>query len=390
MKTLLIDDLKSFEELDEAIEQADRQTLSCLPEFEKKYKRDNSINNFYIPSDNDTWTTGMWTGELNLMYEMTGNEYYKEIVLNQIPDFLERINTKRGIDNHDQGFIFSPSCVAAWKLYKNEKAKEAAIKSADYLLTRFNSKGKFFQAWGEIGDKAECRLIIDCLMNLPLLFWASSETKDLKYKQRAIDHLQTAIKYVLKEDNSTYHTYYFDIKTGHPLEGVTCQGYSNETVWSRGQAWGIYGAALAYKYLGTSYCFNVFEKTLDYFLKHLPSDFIPYWDFSFTNGSDEPRDSSSLAIAICGMLEMARNVSNDEYSNCLKEKASKLLRQLWVKCAVKNPTISNGQLLHGTYARKSPFNPCRDNGVDECTTWGDYFYIEALMRLKNPNWVLYW
>ena len=133
---------------------------------------------------------------------------------------------------------------------------------------------------------------------------------------------------------------------------------------------------------------DVFKKVTAFFLDRLPESIIPYWDFYFTEGSSEPRDSSALAIALCGMLEMAEYV-DDDFAHYLKDAASRLCRRLWQDCAVKDPSVSNGQLLHGTYARQSPYNPCKNRGVDECSTWGDYFYAEALIRLQK-KWNPYW
>ena len=130
----------------------------------------------------------------------------------------------------------------------------------------------------------------------------------------------------------------------------------------------------------------MFRRTLGFFLTHLPDSVIPYWDFDFTDGSTESRDSSALAIACCGMLEMS-DLLGDE---ALRVKASKLMGELYRKCAVKDPALSNGQLLHGVYCRKTPTNDARDRGVDECNTWGDYFYVEALKRLVDPGWKAYW
>ena len=128
----------------------------------------------------------------------------------------------------------------------------------------------------------------------------------------------------------------------------------------------------------------------DYFLRHLPDDICPYWDLSFGNGDDtEPRDSSSSAIVICGFLEMAKYLPEDEakyYTSLARKLAASLIRGY----QVKDSSVSNGQLLHGTYAKKTPYNTCTNSGVDECVIWGDYYFMEALTRLINPDWNMYW
>ena len=378
--------ISAFEELPEALKAAERQTRKAITDLGDKFKPSTSENDFYPPSENDEWTNGMWTGEINIMYELTGKDEFKAKALEHVESFAERIEKRISIKNHDMGFLYSPSCVAAYMLYGSEKGRDAAIAAADYLISRFQEKGQFIQAWGPIGSRDNYRLIIDCLMNIPLLFWASETTGDEKYRRVALAHFNTSIECVLRPDDSTYHTYYFDPDTGKPLYGVTHQGNRNDSAWSRGQAWGIYGSALAYRYTRSDKALDVFNRTLDFFLEHLPASIIPYWDFDFTDGSDEPRDSSALAVAICGMLEMSDLLDRPG----LRKKAEKLLGVLYRECVVKDPTISDGQLLHGVYCRKSPTNDARDRGVDECNTWGDYFYVEALKRVVTPGWKAYW
>ena len=378
----------SEEELKSAIGYAEKQTLSSLPKFKTKFKYSHSENGFYPESDNVEWTTGFWTGELWLMYELMKRDEFRTAAEWQVYSFIDRIEKKIDINHHDMGFLYTPSCVAAYKITGSEIARKAALLAADNLLSRFQEKGRFIQAWGDLGEKDNYRLIIDCLLNVPLLFWAYDVTKDPKYTYVANAHLDTAMKYVLRDDNSTYHTYFFSPETGKPLKGVTFQGYRDGSAWARGQAWGVYGSALAYRYTHKSEHLDVFRKTLSFFLSHLPEDIIPYWDFDFMFPSTEPKDSSALAICICGMLEASKYVDKDE-SEELITSAKKLMRVLYKEAAVKDPSISNGQLLHGTYARKSPYNPCRNRGVDECNIWGDYFYVEALARLSS-DWNPYW
>ena len=260
--------------------------------------------------------------------------------------------------------------------------------AADHLAGRYREKGKFLQAWGSVGEASEYRLIIDCLLNLPLLYWASEVTGDKKYARMAENHIKTAVNCILREDDSTYHTYFIDMETGEPSYGVTHQGNRNDSAWARGQAWGIYGIALSYHYLRDDSYIRLFERVTDFFLCHLPEDLIPYWDFDFDTGSAEPRDSSAAAIAVCGMLEMAKYLDREraeKYTGAAKRMLYALIRT----CGNADPKQSNGLLLHGTYARDSAENTCKNRGVDECNTWGDYFYMEALTR-SIADWEMYW
>ncbi|NCC07956.1 MAG: hypothetical protein EOM30_07925 [Clostridia bacterium] len=376
------------EQLNTAIANAVQQVRTNLLKFSEKYKYSNSENNFYEASEIVEWTTGFWTGEVWLAYENSGDELFKETALKQVDSFLNRIENHIDTNHHDMGFLYSPSCVAAYKLTGSETAKKAALLAADNLISRFQEKGQFIQAWGELGAEDNYRLIIDCLLNLPLLYWATDVTGDAKYADIAQRHITTALKLVMRRDSSTFHTYFFDKATGEPTRGVTAQGYRDGSAWARGQAWGIYGVALGYKYVRDPEYVEIFEKVTDFFIEHLPENLVPYWDFDFTDGSDEPRDSSSSAIAACGMLEMAKYLPAEKAEYYTKI-AKQLVAALVTHCAVSDPKISNGQLLHGTYARKSDFNTVRNRGVDECNTWGDYYYFEALTRLVT-DWKVYW
>ncbi len=376
------------QQIKKALDTGCMQVLKNIEAFKGKFQVDNSENGFYTPRENESWTSGFYTGEFWLSFEHTGDEKYKNAALMHVKNFNNRIDIMHEIDNHDMGFLYSLSCVAAYKLTGDEIAKTAAIKAADYLLTRFMENGEFFQAWGPIGHPEHRRLIIDCLLNMPLLYWASDVTGDAKYAEKATKHIKTTMKYIVREDNSTYHTYYFDPITGEPLKGVTHQGYKDGSAWARGQAWGVYGFALAYKYVKDAKYIELFERVTKFFIENLPSDLVPYWDFTFNDGSNEPRDSSAAVIAVCGMLEMSKYLPKEKaeyYTNTAK----KILQAIIEKCSVQEYAKSNGIILYGTYARASEFNTCTDRGVNECNTWGDYFYMEALTRLLK-DWKMYW
>ncbi len=381
-------DEKQRECFTKAYDMAAELILKATDEFTEKFPPSASVNNFYQPDINYEWTPGFWTGEVWLAWEKTGNEKLKKTAEIEVQDFYRRIREKDGVNHHDMGFLYCPSCVAAWKLTGNETGKEAALMAADNLLGRFQEKGQFIQAWGELGAKDNYRLIIDCLLNMPLLFWATEVTGDQKYAEKAQAHIKTAMQNIIRPDNSTYHTFFFDPETGAPVKGVTHQGYRDGSAWARGQAWGVYGSALAYKFLRDDAYADIFCRVTDYFLDHLPKDKIPYWDFDFTDGSDEPRDSSAAAIAACGMLEMSKYLPAEK-AQYYTQKAEELVEALIRECAVTDPSVSNGLLLHGTYAKSSPYNTCPNNGVDECVIWGDYFYMEALTRLLR-DWEPYW
>lgn len=351
-----------------------------LQEFEGGFPAPASEHNWYPKIENIDWTAGFYTGMLWMFYEENGDEICRRRAEEHLKSFDNRIEKRIWVDHHDMGFIFSPSCVASYRLTGNEEAKKTALKAADNLRSRFQEKGQFIQAWGLIGNPDEYRLIIDCLLNLPLLYWATQETGDESYRETALKHLKTAAKVLIREDFSTYHTYYFDRETGAPAYGATKQGYSDDSAWSRGQAWGVYGIALNYPHCKDEELLHKWKGVTDYFLAHLPKDLAAYWDFYFMDG-DEPRDSSASAIAVCGILEAYRQGMCDE---SYVKKAEEILESLIDNYAAGTEDDGNGVLKHSTYGR------LLGEGIDEYCLWGDYFYVEALMRVLNPDWKMYW
>ncbi|MBQ2737491.1 MAG: glycoside hydrolase family 88 protein [Clostridia bacterium] len=374
------------EKLEYALAEAVKKIDFALPTFTDKFPEHSSVNNVYAAVNNDRgWNTGFWTGILWHAYEMTGDEKYKKVALGQVPSYLKRIVEKLGVDHHDMGFVFIPSCVAAWKLCGDEDAKRAAILAADNLITRYNEKAGFIQAWGKIGAEDNFRLIVDCLLNIPLLYWASEVTGDEKYEKIAYTHFNTTVDLVCREDASTYHTYFFDTKTFKPLRGATAQGAFDNSAWARGQAWGSYGPMLTYIYKKNEKAMHIFKATTNYYLNYLPEDYIAFWDLCFTDGDDEPRDSSSNAIVLCAMLEGIKHMDDSDPLKKIYINATKIIMSSLIdNYLTKDVPEANGLLLHATYGKP------QKNGVDEMNIWGDYFYMEALHRMLDPDWKLYW
>jgi unsaturated chondroitin disaccharide hydrolase len=326
----------------------------------------------YPPGSHTGWTTGFWAGMLWLAYELTGDDKYRRAAEVQVERFADRLERKIDVDHHDIGFLYTLSCVAAWRLTQNAYAKSTALKAADQLMTRFLELPGILQAWGSLDDPVQRgRTIVDSLMNLPLLFWASEQSSNPRYARAAHRHAEQLMRYIVRPDGSTFHTYYFDVDSGAPKFGNTHQGHTDESTWSRGQAWALYGFGLAYRYTRENRFLDVAHRVAGVFLMNTPKDNVVYWDFDFTAGSGEPKDSSASAIAACGLLEIGDNNA-----------AQDILQALITTCTPRNnePAL----LLHGTQNRNT------NAGVDEGSLWGDYFYLEALTRLKKADWTPYW
>lgn len=371
-------------EVKNAIDLVIKQIDANMEYFKEKFPSSATKNNQYRIIENIEWTDGFWTGLLWLAYEYTGDEKYRELADKNVASFKNRVEKDIELDHHDLGFLYSLATVSGYKLTGSEDAREASIKAANKLISRYQEKGEFIQAWGELGSKDHYRFIIDCLLNIPLLYWASDETGDAKYRNIANKHFVTSCNNVIRDDASAFHTFYMDNETGKPLRGVTRQGYSDDSAWARGQAWGVYGIPLNYRYTRNESCFNLYEGMTNYFLNRLPKDNVCYWDLIFNDGDDHSKDSSAAAIAVCGMHEMNKYLPEvDENKEVYKYAMHNILRSLIEN--YMNPEIEPGKpvLLHGVYSWHS------GKGVDEGNIWGDYFFLEALIRFYK-DWNLYW
>ena len=372
------------EEVTAAMDRVADQVRCNMEYFGTRFPSSATRNQTYGVIDNIEWTDGFWTGLLWLCYEYTGDDAFKNLALKNVDSFLNRVEKRIELDHHDLGFLYSLSCVAGYKLTGSAEGRRAGLLAADKLMERFQEKGGFIQAWGELGARDNYRLIIDCLLNIPLLHWASLETGNPVYRNAAVRHYEAACNNVIRDDASAYHTFYFDPETGEPLKGVTRQGYSDDSAWARGQAWGIYGIPLNYRYVKDDSAFNLFKGMTNYFLNRLPEDEVCYWDLIFTDGSNQSRDSSAAAIGVCGIHEMLKYLPEVESDkNTYRHAMHCILRSLIERYTAPEIKPGNPVLLHGVYSWHS------GKGVDEGNIWGDYYYMEALMRFYK-DWNLYW
>ncbi|MBR2929774.1 MAG: glycoside hydrolase family 88 protein [Clostridia bacterium] len=360
----------------------------CIENYDGGFPGAYSSNDVYsISKKNQSgWVQGFWPGVLWHAYELSGDVKYLDAASGYVDSFYTRIDEKLGVDNHDMGFLFVPSCVSAYELTGDERAKEAAIMAADQLLTRYHEDAGFIQAWGTFGDEAEYRLIIDCLVNLSLLYWASEVTGDAKYANVATTHFESTLKTCYRENGSTFHTYFFDPETKEPSHGATKQGASDDSSWARGQSWAMYGPVFAYAYTGSEVALEYFKKATNYFISKLPADMVPYWDLIYGASSGEPRDSSAGAIAVCAILEGCKYLEDSDPDKAkFLNFAHRMMNSLIDNYATTSVSPdANGLLTGATQNRKT------EKGVEEMTPFSDYFYIEALHRMLDPEWEMYW
>jgi len=321
----------------------------------------------------------LWLG-----YQFRGDAEFRAAAGQQVRSFIHRVENQIATDHHDLGFLYSLSCVAAWRIVGDAAARASAIQAANLLRRRYLPVAGIIQAWGDLSDPAQAgRMIIDCNLNLPLLYWASHETGDPAYRVVANAHVGRAARYLVRPDDSTFHTFYMDPKSGAPLRGTTHQGYSDESCWARGQAWGMYGFPLVYRYNGDTSLITLSARLSEYFLARLPTDHICCWDLAFTDDKVE-RDTSAAAIAVCGLLEMARQMPIADAGRARFEaRAETILLSLIDNYALGEHDAGDGLL------REAVYHMPKKIGVRERVIWGDYFYLEALMRFTRV-WDPYW
>ncbi len=334
--------------------------------------------------ENIEWTDGFWTGLLWLAYEVTGDNKYRDRAMENVGSFLYRVENRIELDHHDLGFLYVPSCVAAYRLTGSEDAHRAALLAADKLMERWVEKGQFLQAWGPFNSPEHCRFIIDCMLNLPILYFAADETGNQEYREKSRKHFQTTVDNIIRPDGSAFHTFYMNPETGEPDHGATRQGYSDDSAWARGQAWGIYGIPLNMRHLDDMSYTETWRAMANYFINRLPQDSICYWDLIFGDGSGQSRDSSAAAAAACGFMEMAPMLGKDDPDAAVYQGVTNaMMRSLINGYTSEDHSPLRPILYHGVYSWHS------GKGVDEGNIWGDYYFMEALVR-SSKSWNPYW
>ena len=329
----------------------------------------------YRLTENNHWLAGFWTGVLWLVYAATGDESVRAHAEALLPSFEQRL-TKRIHLTHDLGFLFMLSARAQWQLTGDERARQLALQAAGELLKRYHRQGRYIQAWGQIGDPVErSRAIIDTMMNLPLLFWAARQTDDPAYDRAAREHAETSLRYLLRADGASYHTFFFDQESGQPVGPRTHQGYADDSLWARGQAWAIYGYALAAEWSGEVRFWDAARRAARRFMAELPASGVPTWDLRLPDDAPHYPDSSAGAIAAGGMLRIAR-LDGRGQDDELRHAALGLVEALVKHCLETRPE-AQGLLCHGTYHAQKAM------GVDAYFICGDYFFLETLLMLEG-------
>ena len=344
-----------------------------------------SIDYQYKYGANNNWTAGMYTGAYLMAYQLTGDERFANIVEEHLDTFVYRVENRVGMGDHDVGFAFVPSCVGAYKILGSERAKEAALNAVDYYYdTGYSKEGKFIIRAFSWNNFDGFRTMIDSQMNASLFFWAGEHLDNQEYSSAGENHTLTTVDLIVRDDGSTYHHYQFDPETAEPLYGLTWQGLADESCWSRGQSWGVYGFSIAYSYTQNQEILDAQRDATYYMLNHLPEDLIPYWDYTYTSG-DQPRDASAAAIAVCGMLDMAEMLPEGSEQRIIYESAAAQIMEALIDNYTGDIGVEYDGLIHGvTHALP------QKRGIEECAPYADYFFMEALARFLKDDFIRPW
>lgn len=323
------------------------------------------------------WVDGFWSGQLWLAYDETRDPIFLEAARAQRPYFIERLDRPQSHD-HDLGFLYSLSLVADYALTGDEVARQGGLRAAASLAGRYNAQGRFIRAWNSRTnhDRNRGRIIIDCIENLGLLFWAAQQGDQPCYREIAISHANTTIETIVRADGSTYHSFVFDPETGDPLYGETVQGFADDSCWSRGQSWGIHGFAVAYRYTGDVRFRAAAVQLADYALARLPADHVPYWDYLLPEDAPHYRDSSAGAIMAAGLFLLADVLDEPAQAALYRASARAILDGLIAGYTLLDHPHAEGLLTQGASHVAKGY-------ADNMLPYGDYFFIEALLRAQG-------
>jgi unsaturated chondroitin disaccharide hydrolase len=320
------------------------------------------------------WTSGFFAGNLWMVYELTGDEKWKQYAL----DFTLPLEDEQWDGGtHDLGFKMFCSFGKAWQFTGDSAYRDILIQSAQTLATRFNPAVGSIRSWDHNTDKWDFPVIIDNMMNLELLMWAAKETGDENLKNIAVIHAQTTTKNHFREDNSSYHVIDYNPETGEVENRHTHQGFSHESAWSRGQAWGLYGYTMMYRETGMQEFLIQAEKIAEYILSQpgVSEGKIPYWDFNAPNIPNEPYDASAGAIIAAALFELADYSANSILYNGV---AGKLLATL-SSSEFLAPVGENAGFLLEHSTGHLPHN----SEIDVPIVYADYYFLESIIKNKT-------
>jgi hypothetical protein len=326
----------------------------------------------------DWWTSGFFPGVLWYLYEYSGREEIKKWA----QEYTRRVEDQQfTTSNHDVGFIIYCSFGNGLRITHDPTYRKIIQTASHSLITRFHPSIGCIRSWdyAEWNKQWQYPVIIDNMMNLEMLMWAAQEFQYPAFSDAAISHAHGTMKNHYRPDYSCYHVVSYDTITGLPELKQTAQGYNNYSAWARGQAWGLYGFTMMYRFTKDTAYLEQAKHIADFIIRHprLPEDKIPYWDFDAPNIPDCPRDASAGSIICSALIELSRYVE------------TKLSEEYLSVAEIQIRTLSSSQYRNalGTQGnfilRHSVEHMPNKTEVDVPLIYADYYYVEALMRMKK-------
>ena len=374
-------------EVDRALEYCDRQVYRTLEVMHGKGREvdytmmprnimDGQSDWNYRKVSKEEWCGGFWPGILWYDYEYTQDPKIKEEAekftaslkfLSEIPAY-----------DHDLGFLVFCSYGNGYRLTGNPEYKQVIINTADSLSALFNPRVGTMLSWPRnVKMFGGHNTIMDNMINLEMLFWAAKNGGNPYLFDIAVAHADKTMKYHFRPDYTSYHVAVYDTLTGEFIKGVTHQGYSDDSMWARGQAWAIYGYTVVYRETKDVRYLDFVQKVTDVYLKNLPEDYIPYWDFNAPElSSGEPKDASASAITASALLELSTYINDSDSAFFYRNKAVEML-QILSSPAYQARNKKDAFLLHSVGHMNKGWE------VDASISYADYYYLEALVRLKR-------
>ncbi len=321
--------------------------------------------------DSHAWSSGFFAGCLWFMYEYTGDNSWKTHAMTWT-DGMEKEKYNR--DNHNNGFMMFSSFGNGYRLTGNEYYRDILIESARSLASRFSETVGFIKA--NDMEQWSFPVLVDTMVNLQLLFWAAENGGDPNWAEIAETHALNTLRDHIRDDGSTVQLIDYNSENGAMIRHDTLCGLSGNSAWSRGQGQALYGFAIAYRYTQNTGLLEAAQKVADYFIDNLPDDYVPYWDFSDSNIPDTIRDSSAASIAAAGLFELSTLVKVESAREKYYTAAKNILSSLCLNY-LADSSSSYGILDHATWKKPS------DQQADTSLIWGDYNFLETLLSYKK-------
>lgn len=325
----------------------------------------------------NNWTNGFWPAMMILMYSQTKHQQYLDTARHCM-DMMDEALMNFDHLHHDVGFMWNISSGADYRFTGDKKERNRSLVAANHLMGRFNSDGGFIRAWNG-GEDVKGWAIIDCMMNIPLLYRASEETEDDRFAMVANKHADKTMKFHIRADGSCHHIVEYDFTSGEFVRTHAGQGCALNSSWTRGQAWAVYGFALAYKFTQNEEYLNTAKRAANYFIVNAQYfDWVPPCDFK-QPAEEKLYDTSAGAIAACGIMQIADSLEGTE-KDMYKLSAFRLLQAIEKYCDWTDENDAILQMSTGAYTLNHHVN----------YIFGDYFFAEGICRLCGNDINFMW